>query len=280
MEMSEGSARLLGALLEARTGQTLSAGRQWRIEMALQPLMRARDAGTADALIGMIAGGGDPALTDAVIDALLNNETSFYRDRASFDLFEQAGLTRLRAARAAERRLRIWCAGCSTGQEAYSLAMIFAEQPELWRDWQVDIVATDVSRRAIAVARAGRYGHFEIQRGLPVARMVRWFDRDGERWQVAQPLRDAVHFRIGSLLDGPPTPAKFDAILCRNVLLYFTPSVRRLAFSRLAGAIAQDGALMLGAGETALGHTDQFVSDYEGRGLYRPIVRATVAEVA
>ncbi len=278
--MSEGSARLLAALLQARTGQQLTAGRRWRIEMALEPLMRERKAATADTLIGMIAGGGDTKLTDAVIDALLNNETSFYRDRTSFDLFEGAGLARLQGARAATRRLRIWCAGCSTGQEAYTLAMIFADQAERWRDWRIDILATDVSRGAIATARAGRYGHFEIQRGLAAAKMVRWFDRDGESWQATARLRAAVRFQVGSLLDAAPSAARFDAILCRNVLLYFTPSIRRLAFSRLAAAIADDGALMLGAGETVLGHTDQFVSDYECRGLYRPRVAVPAAKVA
>ena len=278
--MSEGSIRLLGALLEARTGQQLTAGRRWRVEMALEPLMRARRAPTTDALVGMIAGGGDTRLTDAVIDALLNNETSFYRDRTSFDLFAGPAFARLHAARAETRRLRIWCAGCSTGQEAYTLAMIFADQAERWRDWQIDILGTDVSRGAIATARAGRYGHFEIQRGLPVAKMVRWFDRDGENWQAAAPLRAAVRFQVGSLIDAPPTAAKFDAILCRNVLLYFTPAMRRLVFSRLAAAIAADGVLMLGAGETVLGHTDQFVSDYECLGLYRPRVAVSEAKVA
>jgi chemotaxis protein methyltransferase CheR len=167
------------------------------------------------------------------------------------------------------RQLRIWSAGCSTGQEAYSIAMTLGEMAAL-ADWTIEIVGTDVSRLAIEQARAGRYSQFEIQRGLPIRQLLRWFDGADDQWQARTELRARVRFTVHSLFD-PPPPGRFDIILCRNLLFYFLPHVRRGAFDRLAQAIAPDGALLLGAGETAIGLTDRFVSDPVDRGLYRPV---------
>jgi chemotaxis methyl-accepting protein methylase len=207
-------------------------------------------------------------IAQAVIEALLNNETFFYREPAAFDLLD-AAMIRLREARAETRRLRIWCAGCSTGQEAYSLAMHFAAD-DRWAGWTIDITGSDVSAAAIAQARAGLYSQFEIQRGLPVRQMLRWFDSEGEQWRANAELRQKVLFRTHNLLDAPLLPGRCDVILCRNVLLYFTQSRRAAVFERLAKASAPDGVLMLGAGETVIGQTDRFISDSEHRGLYRP----------
>lgn len=279
--MSDASARLLAGLLETRTGQQLQVGRRWRLEMALQPFLKDRRLPDADALVARIASGADPVLAGRVIDALLNNETSFFRDAASFAQFADRGLARLARARGDSRTLRLWCAGCSTGQEAYTLAMLFADAADRWRGWTIDIVATDVSAAAIDQARAGRYGHFEIQRGLPVRHMLRFFERTpDDHWQALPSLRAAVRFQTRSLLDPAPAPARYDAVLCRNVLFYFSPAMRGVVMGRLAAAMAPDGVLMLGAGETVLGHSDAFVSDYECRGLYRPTVRVEPARVA
>lgn len=280
MEVSEGAVRVLAALLDARAGQQLSPARRWRIGAALRPLVRRYEAESLDELAARVASGREEKLTDDVIEALLNHETSFFRDVASFRTLAERGLARLREARAGPRRLRMWSAGCSMGQEAYTLAMIVAERPDLWRDWTIDILGTDISPGAIARACAGRYSQFEIQRGLPVSHMLRRFAPAGDAWQVDDTLRRMVRFRTHNLLDAPPS-GRFDVVLCRNVLLYFSGDVRRLVFGRIAGAIADDGVMMLGAGETAMGQTDQFVSDYACRGLYRPRVDASVqAETA
>lgn len=268
MGISSRSATAFATVLEAHTGQQLASSRLWRIETALAPLMRIRELASLDHLAHALAGGGEPALAQAVIEALLNNETFFYREPAAFDLLD-AAMVRLCEARAATRRLRIWCAGCSTGQEAYSLAMRFADD-ERWADWTIDITGSDVSAAAIAQARAGLYSQFEIQRGLPVRQMLRWFDSEGELWRANAELRRKVLFRAHNLLDAPLLPGRCDVILCRNVLLYFTQSRRATVFERLAKASAPDGVLMLGAGETVIGQTDRFVSDSEHRGLYRP----------
>jgi chemotaxis protein methyltransferase CheR len=279
VEISDGAIRILAGLLGARTGQQLATGRRWRIETALRPLLAQHGIATLDALVSRIVSGENPAMADAAIEALLNHETSFFRDVAAFRLLEGQGLARLRTARAATKRLRIWSAGCSTGQEVYSLAMMISDQPERWRDWKIDIVGTDLSPMAIERAREGRYTQFEIQRGLPVAQMLRRFDQEGEQWRACAALRQSVQFRIHNLV-GPPPMGLFDVVLCRNVLLYFAPDVRSLVFGRLASAMAADGLLMLGAGETVMGQTDQFVSDYECRGLYRKRVDVPVQRAA
>lgn len=267
MDMNPVSARVLAQVLEQRTGQQLSVSRNWRLDVTLDPLLKERGFATAEAVAAAVAGGRDPQLSTAVVEALLNNETSFYRDMNAFRLLEQA-LPRVIEARR-DRWLRVWSAGCSSGQEAYSLAMMLADRPEL-RDWHVDIVATDVSRAAIDQARQGRYSQFEIQRGLPIRQMMRWFDADGDDWRAKAELRAKVRFQVFNLLDRPPLPGSFDVVLCRNVLLYFAPDVCRTVFDRLGDAIAPDGILLLGAGETVIGQTERFVSDSEQRGLYRP----------
>jgi chemotaxis protein methyltransferase CheR len=271
VEVSETSRRILASLLEAKTGQQLATNRRWRIETALASIMRERGYEGIDQLVSRLVARADPGLQDAVIEALLNNETYFFRDRLPFDLLMAGPIKRLERERAARKRLSIWCAGCSSGQEAYSLAMSFADEKLRWAGWQIEIVGTDLSKSAIQRAKSGTYSQFEVQRGLPVMQMIRHFEElGGGDWQISEALRRQVRFEARNIIDAPPAPGRFDIILCRNLLLYFSPDMRRLAFNRLAEAVAPDGALMLGAGETVLGQTDRFVSDAECRGLYIP----------
>jgi chemotaxis protein methyltransferase CheR len=257
---------LFARLLEDRTGQQISAGRHWRIDAALRTLAQANGMASVDQLALALDSGRNTLLLEELVDALLNHETYFFRDRASFDLLGAAALPRLGAARGERRRLRIWCAGCSTGQEAYSVAMLLADS-ELWQGWSFDILGTDVSQATIARANDGLFSKFEVQRGLPVQQMVRHFTPDREDWRVTAELRRQVRFLRHNLLD--PPPGRFDLILCRNVLLYLAPELRRRAFERLASAIMPDGVLMLGAGETVIGQTDMFAPDPDCRGFYR-----------
>ena len=271
MEISEASHRILASLLEARTGQQLAMNRRWRIDTALAAIMRGRGFATIDQLVARLVSRADPRLGDEVIEALLNNETYFFRDKLPFDLLLGGPVKRLERARASQKRLSIWCAGCSTGQEAYSLAMSFADEKTRWQGWTIEIVGTDLSKSAIKRARNGVYSQFEVQRGLPVMQMIRWFEElGGGDWAIAPKLRDMVRFEPRNIIEPPPQPGRFDIVLCRNLLLYFAPDMRRLAFNRLAEAIAPDGALMLGAGETVIGQTERFVSDTGCRGLYVP----------
>lgn len=268
---SDSAYRILMGLLEARTGQTLSPSRIWRIEMSLKPVLQAHKLADMDALVAALVGGTDKSLLDDVIDAMLNNETFFFREHLLFDDIAATALDTLRQINAASRQLTIWHCGVSTGQEAYSLAMQLAEQQDRWAGWTIDIIGTDVSRRAIARARAGIYSQFEIQRGLPAQRMVRWFDQTDAGWLAKADLRRRVEFSVQNLLiDRPPLPRPADLVFCRNVLLYFAPDTRQKAFARVRSVAARHAFLVLGAGETVLGQTDQFVASRRLRGLYEP----------
>ena len=256
----EGRSFLIG-LLEERTGQRLEEERAWRVETALAPVMR--DHGLADirALAAAIRAESDDVLAAATIDALLNHETSFYRDRGVLDTVEQA-IAALHSQKT-HRHVRVWSAGCSTGQEPLSLAMLCSRA-----DYPMpEIHATDVSHAAIARARSGRYNQFEIQRGLPVRDMMDWFEADGGDWVAKQQLLRAIRFRTHNLIEGP-LPGQFDVILCRNVLLYLSLELRRQVVASFARALRPGGLLMLGAGETLIGQTDAFVLSGRFRSMY------------
>lgn len=270
MSFSPRSIKILGEVLEARTGQQLGTARLLRVETVLQSLLRREGHQTVDALAARLEA-GDSALCDAVAEALLNHESFFFRDPAAFSQLVRLIAARLHPARVRERRLRLWSAGCSTGQEAYSLAISFAEQAELWQGWTIELLATDISTAVLERARSGRFSQFEIQRGLPVRQMLRWFEPDGEDWVAIDALKSRVRFQHHNLLDPPPITGPCDVILCRNVMIYFPAPVREAVFGRLYRAAASDGVLMLGAGETVLGQTSLFEADPEVRGLYRPV---------
>ena len=269
MQVSDSSIRILAGLLEARTGQQLTMSRRWRIETALSSLLRERGIATLDELITILVMGKEPSLSQRVVEALLNNESYFFRDRTPFDQLGHVALPALAERRRDVKRLRIWSAGCSTGQEIYSLAMIFAEDPVRWNGWTIDLLGSDVSETAVNRARAGLYTQFEAQRGLAVTQMIRWFEESDDGWRVAEKLRRNVRFQVHNILEPAPHPGQFDIILCRNVLLYLSGDKKRAAFDRLASALAPDGWLMLGAGETVIGQTEKLVADRDRRGLYR-----------
>lgn len=259
MEASEASHQIIADLLEARTGQHLTESRRWRVNSALAGIFRAHGISNVDQLVCLLADPGSGDLAQDVVEALLNNETYFFRDKPTFDQLPGEILPELARRRRDSRRLSIWSAGCSTGQEAYSIAMLFAEQAERWQGWTIDILGTDVSHRAIAAARSATYSQFEVQRGLGVAQMLRHFDETPTGWRLHEEVRRMVRFAQGNLLSGQPAGRiPFDLVLCRNVLLYFDRPTRSTAFARLAQAVMPDGFLMLGAGETVVGQTDRF----------------------
>jgi chemotaxis protein methyltransferase CheR len=268
VQVSDSSSRILAGLLEARTGQQLTMSRRWRIETALSSLLRERGIATLDELITILVMGREPSLSQRVVEALLNNETYFFRDRSPFDQLSATVLPRLREVRES-KRLRIWSAGCSTGQEVWSLAMLFAEDPVKWQGWTIDILGSDVSEGVVSRARSGTYTQFEVQRGLGITQMIRWFEEVEGGWRAVEGLRRSVRFQVHNLLEPPPHPGQFDIVLCRNVLLYLNADKKRLAFDRLASALAPDGVFMLGAGETVIGQTEKLVADRDWRGLYR-----------
>ena len=261
--------RILAALLEVRAGHALTPDRMWRISTVLQPIMRERGFPSLEALVVALATNGDRHLVDEVVDALINHETYFFRD---FELFREAdriALETLRKRRENSRTLSIWSVGCSTGQEPYSIAMLIQEQPERWRGWNVRIVASDISPSVINLAKAGRYSHFEIQRGLPTRSMLDWFEPDGSDWLLKSVIRNKVQFLQHNIVSDVLPPGPFDLIMCRNLLFYLTPEYRATAIDRLADALAADGLFMLGAFETMIGQAKLFQPDPQTKGFYR-----------
>lgn len=269
MQISDSSSRILAGLLEARTGQQLTMSRRWRIETALSALMRDRGIANLDELITILVMGKEPALSQMVVEALLNNETYFFRDRTPFDTLDRCALSELATVRADKKRLRIWSIGCSTGQEVFSLSMLFADRPDQWDGWTIDILGTDVSTSCIDRARSGIYTQFEVQRGLGIQQMIKWFEETPDGWRAAEKLRKPLRFQVHNLLEPAPHPGDFDIVLCRNVLLYLSSEKKAVAFERIASAMADDGWLMLGAGETVIGQTNKLGADLNARGLYR-----------
>ena len=261
--VSQVALSIFSALLEARTGQQIASYRSWRIDTALKPLLRDRQLQTLDQLITLLLEGQDQRIGDQIVDALVNQETSFFRDAPVFDLVVEA----VAAAEAEGRRARIWCAGCSTGQEPLSLAMLFAERQDTGRPMP-EIVATDVSDAAVARAKSGRYTQFEIQRGLPIRRMMRWFEAEGNDWVARPELTRLVSVRRHNLVADRPPSGQFDVVLCRNVLLYLSATTKAEVFARFASVIRPGGTLVLGAGETVIGQTRAFEPSRTLRGLY------------
>lgn len=271
------SYKALSALLEKRTGQTLLANRHWRVDMALKPVMRKNSIPDLETLVSLIEADADPRLTNESVEAMINNETCFFRDQANFALLAGPVLDSIREQRSATKRIRIWSAACSTGQEPYSLALAITENAEKWRGWQVQILATDVSGSALAQARAGKYSQFEIQRGLPVMLMIKHFEQRGEEWFAKDHLRKMVTFSDHNMLQPSRHLGKFDIILCRNMLMYLCDDKRSQVLDGMAPALADDGVLMLGAAETVIGQTDKLRSSQEFRGFYEPATKPTIS---
>ncbi len=230
-------------------GLSLDDDKRYLVEDRLAPVLRLAKHPNLETLAEAIARDPRSELARTVAETLTINETSFFRDRGLFAAFAETVLPRLIAARQDKRRLRIWCAGCSTGQEPYSLAMVLDEQARKLAGWQVEILATDFSRAVVETARRGIYSQFEVQRGVPVAMLLRHFRREGEHWQISDHLRAKINFRAHNLVAGAREAGTFDAIFCRNVLIYFDVATKRRVLANLKGVLADDGYLALGAAE-------------------------------
>jgi chemotaxis protein methyltransferase CheR len=254
-------------LLKRRAGIILAREKAYLLESRLAPLARRAGFANIEALAAAL-GPRDDGLAIEVVEAMLNNETFFFRDGVPFDLLRTAVLPALRQARAATRRIRIWCAAASTGQEPYSIAMLLAADQAAWAGWTVEIVATDLSQRALARAEAGLYTQFEVQRGLPIQALIKHFDKEDDQWRISRELRHRVRFRPANLCESFAHLGSFDVVLCRNVLMYLDPVTKSDILTRMRRQMPDDGYLLLGAAETVLGLSVDFRPDWVNRGLY------------
>jgi chemotaxis protein methyltransferase CheR len=211
---------------------------------------------------------------------MTTNESFFFRDKIPFDQFRDTIMPALMAARERERRIRIWCTAAATGQEPYSLAMSLKGMGAKLAGWRVDILATDLATQVLEKAKAGVYSQFEVQRGLPIQQLVKFFSQVGESWQIAPEIRAMVTFRPLNLLNDFSPLGNFDLVFCRNVLIYFAQDTKISVLNRLAKQVPADGFLVLGAAETVVGLTDAFKPMPDRRGLYlRNVARAPDSNV-
>jgi chemotaxis protein methyltransferase CheR len=259
----------LRKLLRDKSGLDLSSDKQYLIESRLHPLARKAGLPGLGELVQKLKD-GNGGLTSQVVEAMTTNETFFFRDKVPFDHFREAIVPELLKARASRKSMRIWCAAGSTGQEPYSLAMCLKEMGAALSGWRVEIIATDLSQEVLEKSKAGLYSQFEVQRGLPIQLLVKYFKQVGELWQINADLRAMVQHRQLNLLHDFSQLGTFDVIFCRNVLIYFDQDTKINIFGRLAKLMEPDGFLVLGAAETVVGLTDLFKPLAERRGLYRP----------
>jgi chemotaxis protein methyltransferase CheR len=261
----------IAKLLKERSGLVLMQDKAYLLESRLLPIMRRRNLRSLEELVAALRR-GDDALGRAVVEAMTTNESSFFRDIKPFDQFRAFVLPQLMKARAQNRALRIWSAACSSGQEPYSLAMILTEEKAKMASWQVEILATDLSSEILEKAQAGMYSQFEVQRGLPIQLLVKYFKQQGEHWVIDPSIRSMVRYRVVNLLEEMAPLGQFDVIFCRNVLIYFDMATKTKVLDRLSRVLRPDGYLFLGGAETIIGLTDKFQGLADQRGIYAPMM--------
>jgi chemotaxis protein methyltransferase CheR len=274
--MKPGSFETLAALLYAGSGLVIGPDKLYLLETRLGPVLKRHGLANLDAVaerLRMVLPGpnGTPgSLQQDVIEAMTTNESFFFRDDKPFAHFRTRAMPRLLATRPAGARLRIWSAAASTGQEAYSLAMILTEMKSALGGRPVEIVGTDIAREQLARAEDGLYTQFEVQRGLPIQNLVKYFRKDGPNWRIADTLRTMTQFRLWNLLSDLRPLGQFDVVFCRNVLIYFDQPTKARVLEAIARQMPADGLLYLGGAETVLGVTDAFTSAEGERGVYEP----------
>ena len=258
----------LSKLLNERSGLQLAGDKQYLIESRLLPVARQNNCSSIGELVMKLKAFAQEPLRQRVTEAMTINESFFFRDKTPFDRFQDTVLPFMRTARASTKRIRIWCAAASTGQEPYSLAIMLKQAKEEFAGWKIEIVATDISTEVLEKAKSGLYTQFEVQRGLPIQQLLKYFKQDGDQWRISQELRDMVQYRQHNLLDDFASLGMFDVIFCRNVLIYFDSKTKQDVLTRISRSLVKDGHLLLGAAETVVGFTNLFMPMPDKRGLY------------
>lgn len=246
----------------------LTQDKAYLIESRLNPVAKKWGYENITAMTNILRAVPPKDLVNDIIEAMTTNETSFFRDTKPFDTFKANVLPYFIQERAAKKHLRIWCAAASSGQEPYSLAMILKEATAKMPGWRFTITATDISYDILDQAKDGVYSQFEVQRGLPITFLMKYFTQDGDKWSISDEIKSMVNFKYFNLLDSMAALGQFDIIFCRNVLIYFDQPTKKDVMERLERQIAGDGFFFLGGAETVLGITDSFKAVPNLRGLY------------
>jgi chemotaxis protein methyltransferase CheR len=266
--MNTADFEFLAAILKQRSGLVLAPEKAYLLESRLMPVARKFGfTGLPDLIVSVRKERPEDLLRD-ITEAMTTNESLFFRDMKPFDQFRNLVIPKLAEARKPTRKIRVWSAAASSGQEPYSIAIILSEMQSLLSGWDLEIVATDISVEMLNRARSGLYTQFEVQRGLPIATLVKYFKQVGEKWRLDAGVRSMVKFKEFNLLDDPGSLGKFDIVFCRNVLIYFDQQTKSEVLARISNTMPKDGVLYLGGAETVLGITDKFVPITGHRGMY------------
>ena len=260
---------LFQTMLKERSGLVLSRDKAYLLESRLMPVARRWNLKGLDDLAGAVRIKRDEKLLKQVTEAMTTNESSFFRDNKPFDQFRDCVLPAMMTARQSSRRIRVWSAACSSGQEPYTLAMMLRDMAAKLTGWTIEILATDLSSEILDKARAGVYTQFEVQRGLPITLLVKYFHQAGDKWELSPDIRRMVNFREYNLLEDLTPLGKFDIVFCRNVLIYFDQPTKARVLQAISKLMPPDGVLYLGGAETVLGISDSFRPMEGQRGIYR-----------
>ena len=272
----------LSQLVNKRSGLVLTEDKAYLLESRLMPVARKRGMKGLEDLISTISASKEESLLREVTEAMTTNESFFFRDIKPFETFRDVILPDLLENRAAKKSFRIWCSAASSGQEPYSLAMVMKEQAAKLTGWSCEIVATDISTEMLAKAEKGIYSQFEVQRGLPIQLLLKYFKKANDAWEIDPSLRDMVTFKEFNLLNDPKALGAFDVVFCRNVLIYFDQPTKTRILDWISRILPADGLLFLGGAETVLGITDKFKPVPGQRGVYclAEVVPAAAAPAA
>ena len=257
--------------LKDRSGIVLSTDKLYLVESRLTPLSRDLGLSSIDELIAAIRDTADETLRTRVTDAMTTNESFFFRDQTPFDNLKEHVLPPMIAARKAkgQNKIRIWSAACSSGQEPYTIAMMLKEDAAKYEGMNFEIFATDLSTEIVAKAKEGIYSQFEVQRGLPIQLLVKYFGQSDSSWQISDEIRNMVRYQTFNLLDSFGILGKFDIIFCRNVLIYFDQETKSSILDRMADISAPDGSLFLGGAESVIGISERYKPVTGVRGVYQ-----------
>jgi chemotaxis protein methyltransferase CheR len=259
----------LQTMLKTRSGLVLAADKGYLIESRLLPVARQFGCATIGDLVTRLRSPAGHAEVQSVVEAMTTNESFFFRDKLPFDAFQATVLPALLKRTPPGQVIRIWCAAASSGQEPYSLAMLLSENAAIVAGRRIEIIATDISQPILERARDGIYTQFEVQRGLPVQYLAKYFTKTGDRWQISPQIRSMVTYKYINLLESFLQLGVFDVVFCRNVLIYFDVETKRDVLDRMSMVMRPEAVLVLGGAETVLGLTASFQPLESQRCLFR-----------
>jgi chemotaxis protein methyltransferase CheR len=266
--MNASDVEFVGGLVGQRSGLAIAPDKGYLLESRLGPVARREGYASVPVMIAALRDRRDERLSTRITEAMATCESFFFRDKSPFEHFRDVMLPALDAARPPGTAIRVWCAGCSSGQEPYSLAMIVEDMAAELAGRPVEILATDLNNQVLEKAKAGVYSQFEVQRGLPVRQLIRHFEQRGDVWSVRPELKRVVSFAAANLIDDFDRLGAFDIVFCRNVLSYFEPARAKTVLGRLAERVAKDGWLVLGAAESAASLGPAFAGVRSHRGVF------------